>query len=79
MVEIRQHGEAFEVIGPGGYYEVFDGKLRALLAAVGYASRRACILLRDVHILVPRDWGSTIVVTLAQAQAVAQREAASAA
>lgn len=61
MVEIKQVGTGFQVSG-AAFDEVFHSRFKATMAAHALALGAATASGRAVTIVVPEDWGDTIVV-----------------
>ena len=61
MVEIKQVGTGFQVSG-AAFDEVFHSRFKATMAAHALALGAATASGRTVPIIVPDDWGDTILV-----------------
>lgn len=61
MVRIKEIGAGFQV-SCAAFDEVFNSRFKATMAAHALALGAATASGRPVHIIVPEDWGDTIVV-----------------
>lgn len=61
MVEIKKVDAGFEVSG-ARFHEVFQNRFKAIMAAHAVALGDATTAGRPVAIVVPADWGDTVVV-----------------
>lgn len=61
MVEIKKVAAGFEVSG-ARFHEVFQNRFKAIMAAHAVALGDATTAGRPVAIVVPTDWGETVIV-----------------
>jgi len=61
MIEIREIATGFQVSG-AAYDEVFHSRFKATMAAHALALGAATASGQPVAIIVPEDWGDTILV-----------------